>query len=60
MLLRIKLPYYDSAITRKIYTHPNFDLAMHYVNQVPKYGEKSDQLKLTKRKTKKPSFKRAN
>ena len=60
MLLRIKLPYYASAITRKIYTHPNFDLAMHYVNQIPKYGVKSDQLKLTKRKTKKPSFMRAN
>ena len=33
-----------------------FDLAMHYVNQIPKYGVKSDQLKLTKRKTKKPHF----
>ena len=24
--------------TTKIYTHPNFELAMQYVNQVPKYG----------------------
>ena len=25
------------ATTTKIYTHPNFDLAMQYVNQLPKY-----------------------
>ena len=24
--------------TTKIYTHPNFELAMQYVNQVLKYG----------------------
>ena len=60
MLLKIKLPSHASAITTKIYTHPNFDLAMHFVNQMTKYGDKSDQLKLTKRKHKKPSLKRAN
>ena len=38
--------YYFSCAT-KIYTHPNFDLAMHYVNQAPQYG-KCDQLKMTK------------
>jgi len=27
-----------ASTTTKIYTHPNFDLAMQYVNQVPKYG----------------------
>ena len=28
----------DSTTTTKIYTHPNFKLAMQYVNQVPRYG----------------------
>ena len=27
-----------ASTTTKIYTHPNFDLAMQYVNQVLKYG----------------------
>ena len=27
-----------STTTTKIYTHPNFDLAMQYINQIPKYG----------------------
>ena len=27
-----------ATTTTKIYTHPNFDLARQYVNQVPKYG----------------------
>ena len=35
---RQKLLAHASTTTTKIYTHPNFDLAMHYVNQVPKYG----------------------
>ena len=33
-----KLLAYSSTTAMKIYTHPNFDLAMQYVNQVPKYG----------------------
>ena len=35
---RQKLLAHASTTTTKIYTHPNFDLAMQYVNQVPKYG----------------------
>ena len=27
-----------ATTTTKIYTHPNFNLAMQNVNQVPKYG----------------------
>ena len=33
-----KLLAHASTTTTKIYTHPNFELAMQYVNQVPKYG----------------------
>ena len=39
---RSKLLAHASTATTKIYTHPNFDLAMQYVNQVPQYGEKCD------------------
>ena len=35
---RQKLLAHASTATTKIYTHPNFELAMQYVNQVPKYG----------------------
>ena len=35
---RQKLLAHASTTTTKIYTHPNFELAMQYVNQVPKYG----------------------
>ena len=34
---RQKLLAHASTTTTKIYTHPNFELAMQYVNQVPKY-----------------------
>lgn len=34
---RQKLLAHASTTTTKIYTHPNFDLAMQYVNQIPKY-----------------------
>jgi len=27
-----------SSEANKIYTHPNFDLASRYVNQIPTYG----------------------
>ena len=64
---RAKLLAHASTTATKIYTHPNFDLAMQYLNQVPQYGEKCDQLKMTKQKsnatkqqTKKPSVQRAN
>jgi len=36
---RQKLLAHASTSATKIYTHPNFDLAMQYVNQVPKYGK---------------------
>ncbi len=36
---RQKLRAHASTTATKIYTHPNFDLAMQYVNQVPKYGK---------------------
>ena len=29
----------ESTFTTKIYTHPNFELAMQYVNQVTLYGK---------------------
>ena len=35
---RQKLLAHASTTTAKIYTHPNFELAMQYVNQVPEYG----------------------
>ncbi len=35
---RQKLLGHPFTTTTKIYTHPNFALAMQYVNQVPKYG----------------------
>ena len=35
---RQKLLANAPTTTTKIYTHPNFELAMQYVNQVPKYG----------------------
>jgi site-specific recombinase XerC len=35
---RQKLLAHASTTTTKIYNHPNFELAMQYVNQVPKYG----------------------
>ena len=35
---RQKLLAHASTTTTKIYTHPNFELAMQYINQVPKYG----------------------
>ena len=35
---RQKLLAHASSTTTKIYTHSNFDLAMQYVNQVPKYA----------------------
>ena len=56
---RSKLLAHASSATTKIYTHPNFDLAIQYVNRVPQFGEECNQLKMTKRKTKKPSIKRA-
>ena len=34
---RQKLLVHASTVTTKIYIHPNFELAMQYVNQVPKY-----------------------
>ena len=34
---RQKLLAHASTTTTKIYTHPNFELAMQYVNQVPRY-----------------------
>ena len=34
---RGKLLAHASTTTTKIYTHPNFELAMQYVNQVPSY-----------------------
>lgn len=37
---RQKLLAHASTTATKIYTHPNFDLAMQYVNQVPYYGVK--------------------
>ena len=33
-----KLLAHASTTTTKIYTHPNFELAMQYVNQIFKYG----------------------
>ena len=39
---RAKLLAHAYTTATKIYTHPNFDLAMQYVNQVPQYGEKCD------------------
>ena len=35
---RQKLLAHASTTTTKIYNHPNFELAMQYINQVPKYG----------------------
>ena len=35
---RKKLLDHASTTTTNIYIHPNFELAMQYVNQVPKYG----------------------
>lgn len=35
---RQRLLAHASSDTTKIYTHPNFDLAMQYVNRIPKYG----------------------
>ena len=35
---RQKLLAHASSDTTKVYTHPNFDLAMQYVNQIPMYG----------------------
>ena len=35
---RQKLLAHASSDTTKIYTHPNFDLAMQYVNRIPMYG----------------------
>ena len=31
---RKKLPAHASSLTTKIYTHHNFELAMHFINQV--------------------------
>jgi len=36
---RQKLLAHASSTTTKIYTHPNFDLALQYVNRVPLYGK---------------------
>ena len=36
---RQKLLAHASSDTTKIYTHPNFDLAMRYVNRIPLYGK---------------------
>ena len=36
---RAKLLAHASTTATKIYTHPNFDLAMQYVNRVPQFGE---------------------
>ena len=36
---RQKLLAHASTNATKVYTHPNFDLAMQYVNQVPRYGK---------------------
>ena len=36
---RQKLLAHASTTTTKIYTHPNFELAMQYVNQVTLYGK---------------------
>ena len=35
---RQKLLAHALSDTTKVYTHPNFDLAMQYVNQIPMYG----------------------
>ena len=35
---RQKLLAHASTTTTKIYTHPNFELALQYVNQIPRYG----------------------
>ena len=36
---RQKLLAHASSTTTKIYTHPNFDLAMQYVNRIAIYGK---------------------
>ena len=36
---RQKLLAHASSDTTKIYTHPNFDLAMQYVNRIAVYGK---------------------
>ena len=36
---RSKLLAHASTATTKIYTHPNFELAMQYVNQITLYGK---------------------
>jgi site-specific recombinase XerD len=36
---RLKLLAHASSTTTKIYTHPNFDLAMQYVNRIAMYGK---------------------
>ena len=36
---RQKLLAHASSDTTKVYTHPNFDLAMRYVNRIPMYGK---------------------
>ena len=46
---RSKLLAHASSATTKIYTHPNFDLAMQYVNRLPQFGEECNQLKMNKR-----------
>jgi len=35
---RQRLLAHASSDTTKIYTHPNFDLALQYVNKIPMYG----------------------
>ena len=35
---QILLAHSSSQMT-KVYTHPNFDLALDYVNQLPSYGK---------------------
>ena len=47
---RQKLLAHAFTTTTKIYTHPNFELAMQYVNQVTFHGKECNQLKMIKRK----------
>jgi len=37
------LMQHASSETTKIYTHPNFDLASWYVNQMPNYCQSSEE-----------------
>ena len=59
---RQKLLAHASSTTTKIYTHPNFDLAMQYVNRIAVYGKPNgnqcSKLKMIKRNQTKLNVKR--